>query len=1187
MKKHFSSIERLEARIAPAFAAVIQLSSLDGLIGFKLSGSAGERSGVSVSDAGDVNGDGFADVIVGANYAGANGSHAGASYVIFGKAGGFAAIQSLSTLNGDNGFKLSSVTGGDESGRSASAAGDVNGDGFGDVIIGAPGPSLEGTLVGTSYVVFGKASGFAANLNLSTLDGNNGFKLTGVASGDQCGYSVSAAGDVNGDGFDDVIIGARTADPNGSRSGATYVVFGKANAFAANLNLSSLDGSNGFKLSGVASPDESGLSVSAAGDVNGDGFGDVIIGARLPSPNGANSGASYVVFGKATGFAANLNLSTLNGSNGFKLSGVATHDYAGSSVSAAGDVNGDGFADLIIGAGGADLNGSSSGASYVVFGKASGFTANLNLSTLNGSNGFSLSGVAADTFAGKSVSAAGDINADGFGDLIVGAPDFGSGASYVVFGKASGFTANLNLSTLNGSNGFKLSGISGRSGWSVSAAGDVNGDGFDDVIVGAYTADFTSGASYVVFGRGAAVSISDASVVEGDTGTASLQFTVSLSEPATNPVTVAVGTVNGTALAGNDFAPLEATSLTFAPGETSKIVTVNVLGDTMFESDEAFSAVISAETGVIRDGTGIGAIRNDDAPPLLSIAGDALLEGDSATSGLVFTVSLSAASGLPATVRFGSADGTAVAGSDFTASAPDSQVTFEPGEISKTITVEVIGDTANEGDETFSVALSGATNATIADGIGTGTILNDDAGPVPTISIADVSVTEGQSGTTTASFSVTLSAASTQPVTVQYATSDGSATAAEDYAPVALTTLTFNPGETSKPVLVTINGDTAVESDETFAVMLSNPANATITDGTGLGTILDDDEGGPTRLMVNLSPNGKKATFTDEDGDVVKVNTKIGAFTQENFFVFADGQGGQFQMIDLVGDAAFAGSKINVVAKTTDGGTGDGFVDLGYFNATGIDLNKVKVDGDLGQIDAGDGDSAEPALKGLGVASLGARGLSTQEHAATTTASLHSDLAGDLRKLKVQTNIASGVTLAVDGRLGSAKIGGDLDGATISALGVLNPAKATDALAIGSVKVGGNVSYAQILAGYDRTGAAGNADASIGSVFVANQWLDSDLIAGAAAGPDGRFGTDDDALIAGGNSIIAMIASIVIKGTANGTETADDHFGFVAEEIAAFTFAAVKAALTPGAGNDLAGLPVGSTGDLQVREVRG
>ncbi|MEH2415534.1 beta strand repeat-containing protein [Nostoc sp.] len=419
-------------------------------------------------------------------------------------------VFNLSNLNGTNGFAINGSKALDGSGNSVSSAGDINGDGIADLIIGAAYADPNGSWSGQSYVVFGRKGGFDAQLNLSTLNGTNGFAINGIKADDLSGWSVSSAGDINDDGIADLIIGAHAADPNGSESGQSYVVFGSKGGFDAQLNLSTLNGTNGFAINGINTGDDSGWSVSSAGDINDDGIADLIIGAYGAEPNGSESGQSYVVFGRKGGFDAQLNLSTLNGTNGFAIDGINNKKYSGWSVSSAGDINGDGIADLIIGArNGAEFHGQS----YVVFGSKGGFGAKLNLSTLNGTNGFAINGIKADENSGWSVSSAGDINSDGIADLIIGAPyaspaspnDYKSGQSYVVFGSKGGFGAKLNLSTLNGTNGFAINGIKAYDlSGVVSSAGDINGDGIADLIIGAPAANpngSDSGQSYVVFGR--------------------------------------------------------------------------------------------------------------------------------------------------------------------------------------------------------------------------------------------------------------------------------------------------------------------------------------------------------------------------------------------------------------------------------------------------------------------------------------------------------------------------------------------------------------------------------------------------------------------------------------------------------------------------------------------------------------
>jgi hypothetical protein len=508
--------EKLALAIGMAVAAgavhadyppIFDLSDLHGSSGMVLNGQATEdEAGRSISAAGDINGDGFDDLIIGAPYNNSGAAFAGASYIVFGTDQGLPATLELASLDGDNGIVINGVAIFDFSGFSVSGAGDINGDEIEDVIIGAPVASPDANESGSSYLVYGSDLGLPSPLSLASINGSNGVVINGVGAYSNSGAAVSAAGDIDGDGFDDLVIGA-PYDFGGA--GASYVIFGSDSGPSSPFNLSGVNGVNGFRIDGVSAGDSSGAAVSAAGDVNGDGLDDLVIGAPLAGPSGSNAGAAYVVFGDLAGFPNPLSLSGLDGSNGFAINGEILSDMVGTSVSAAGDVNGDGFDDLILGASEANPNGDNSGASYVVFGSGESLPHPLNLSDLDGDNGFVITGVAANDESGTSVASAGDINKDGIDDLIVGAPiafsgGTSTGSGYVIFGSDLGWSAVFNLSSLNGTNGFRLDGVNAGdlAGRSVSAAGDINADGQEDFVIGAPSADPNgerSGTAYVVF----------------------------------------------------------------------------------------------------------------------------------------------------------------------------------------------------------------------------------------------------------------------------------------------------------------------------------------------------------------------------------------------------------------------------------------------------------------------------------------------------------------------------------------------------------------------------------------------------------------------------------------------------------------------------------------------------------------
>ena len=332
------------------------------------------------------------------------------------------------------------------------------------------------------------------------------------------------------------------------------------------------------------------------------------------------------------------------------------------------------------------------------------------------------------------------------------------------------------------------------------------------------------------------ISITDVTVTEGNSGTTNAQFTVSLSAPSGQTVSVDYTTDDVSAtLANNDYTESSGT-LTFAPGQTTQTVNVLVNGDTVDEPNESFSVKLSKSINAdISDGFSIITILNDERT--ISISDSTVTEGESGsiTTGS-FTVTLSNPSSQPTTVNF--------VVSDITTSSDDYLVMDSPlvipaGEITRDIYFSVIDNNIYEPDETLTVTLSGATNTSILVGTATGTIIDND--PIPSISITDATVTEGNSGTTNAQLTVSLSNPSTLPITVNYATDDVSATLANNDYTESSGTLTFTPGETSKTIVVLVNGDIILEPNETFKVVLSNPTNADILDYTSNIIISDDD----------------------------------------------------------------------------------------------------------------------------------------------------------------------------------------------------------------------------------------------------------------------------------------------------------------------------------------------------------
>jgi len=462
--------------------------------------------GISASSAGDIDNDGYEDMIVGAD---GKGLDHGLAYVIYGGPKSSMSDIDLSSTTLDpatTGFLITGTGPKAHFGHSVSTAGDIDNDGYDDLIIGAYG---KNTNSGVAYVIYGGPRSSMSNIDLSitTLDPKTtGFTIIGPPYG-YFGLSVGAAGDINNDGYGDIIVGARGKN---LWKGGAYVIYGGPKSSMSNLNLDihKLDpAKTGFVISGNTESDQLGISVSAAGDIDNDGYDDIIAGAG--GKNG-DEGAAYVIYGGPTSSMANIDLSksVLNPLNtGFIITGNKASDNFGSSVGKAGDINNDGYDDIIVGA---QRKNSDEGAAYLIYGgpRSSMSNIDLNMTDLYSVNkGFIITGNAMNDWFGDSVATVGDLNHDGYSDIIIGA--FGTnsktGTAYVVYGGEKSSMSNIDLSTTDlysENKGFTITGNAPGDGFgsSVSTAGDINHDGYDDIIIGAAWKSDNYGAAYVIYG---------------------------------------------------------------------------------------------------------------------------------------------------------------------------------------------------------------------------------------------------------------------------------------------------------------------------------------------------------------------------------------------------------------------------------------------------------------------------------------------------------------------------------------------------------------------------------------------------------------------------------------------------------------------------------------------------------------
>lgn len=793
---------------------------------------AGATFGSAASNAGDLNGDGFSDFVVGAPFHDVVFSEEGSAHVFYGSTD--------PSLSGPD-WSFGGQYQGGRAGVGVASAGDLNGDGYGDLAVGTSGASNPEIDEGRVDVFYGSVGGLPSSPDWYF---ESNLEYTGV------GMAVSTAGDIDGDGYGDLIVGAPSYSNGQSSEGRAYVFFGSSMGLPSNP---------GWTYESDEADANLGFSVASAGDVNGDGFSDVIVGAFAYTSGELYEGAAYGFYGSENGLPAVPNWF-------IQTNRVGAH--YGMSVAGIGDVNGDGFSDVIVGAP-YDTNGEiQEGRAYIYHGSAGG------LSTIADQV---LEENIANASFGVDVAAAGDVNGDGFSDVMVGSP-------YTAIPGSLDGRASLYLGTAAGVGNDPgwLIGSTGTGdllGYSAAGAGDVNGDGFSDVVVGSPYSDSgaaAGGSIGLYFGNGGAGRPVLARQFRGGDDPAPVQpwglthsgdaFEVSMT--ATSPrgrelVKMHVEACpTGEVWGDLDCRHVVSADWTAIPlGENGVVLTEAVSGlteDVLYHwrAHVLYVPLHADEPGITtppvpRHGpwrtlsarAAAADIRVGEPQRItiemvgaLSSVGEAVPQ---AQVDIVMTTSDGEVSEIDSSVDFDTFNLTAIAGEDFVHTSFNRF--FPAGTADGTaqsITVDLINDDLDESDEEFAVELYDPVGALVGgQAVHTVTILDDD--PPPELSALDVDLLEGAGPVTV---TLELSAQTSFEVTVEFATADGSATEPLDYVPVSGTAL-IPPMDTVTTVVIPIEDDWLEEPPEFFILELSNPANASLVTSSVTVTIVDNDAG--------------------------------------------------------------------------------------------------------------------------------------------------------------------------------------------------------------------------------------------------------------------------------------------------------------------------------------------------------